>query len=398
MAKHVEISRFERKSDGYREAVKKYPSARCLELSITVSIIYALCNSNGWDKSDVRIADVMAGNGYLSSHLSDIGFSNVTAIEACDDMMPPAGVDRNFTTRNIETIDNIGHILSQIEPNIVVSLAGFHHLIRKKGNRVDRTSSIIWQYKTIELVMSNIPDDGKLVITDLSEPGAFSEVDNIPGGLWSKKGFEESMRELGVSPSIISERNKLQDLSKHVSEKCNSLSEKPSLDWFRRCVDRESDVGHDDVALSKHLIDLISMSPYNLYADYSFVPWLFDSISELEFYVVNKFGFNIEKTPTKKDKENIIERCKQLAGISQIDGKKAFGWKLGFVCISNNSYYDREIRIINYLIASINLLLLLTLLIKTLNIQSLYPFTEVMYNISYAISGACVSPFFKYIT
>lgn len=333
--RHVEIERFAKKADGYRAALQAAPEARALELSVVGAILCGYCKKKGLPRKEARVVDLMAGSGYLSNHLKTLGFGNVSAVEACAEMLPdkicdgPAGV----AAYRVKSIDDIDDVLDELIPHIVVSLAGFHHLIHYDGNKPDRFRSVLWQRRIFEKGIRGLQEGGLLLVADITEANAAVglDVDNI--GFWDASAFKE----LSVAPPDLREallRTKnLAAYNDVISQRIGPNKVSPALRWFREIVDEKTSVGHEDMALSKELLELVSLNHRIAWSSFA-CPWLFKSREEAGFFLTRKFGFLVDRKVHEVKVEDVLADAARIAGLYEVgEGRVAFGWNLSVLAI-----------------------------------------------------------------
>ena len=83
---HKEIEKFTQKAKEYKEALQLAPDSRIPEIIPIIAMLDGIAKKLGIPKKELKIVDLMAGNGYLSSLLYEVGFINITSIEACNEM------------------------------------------------------------------------------------------------------------------------------------------------------------------------------------------------------------------------------------------------------------------------------------------------------------------------
>lgn len=332
-ARDLELRRFSRKASGYKRALEIAPRARDIELATVGAVTLGGCRARGWKPADVRVVDLMAGTGVVTSHLRKLGFSSVTPIEACPEMTPEDVDALGF--KNGGSFDNLGATLSELRPHIIVALAGLHHVIERTGARVDPLRSVTSQMEMIEACVGGLEENGFLLIMDLAE-------DNMPGDLvvdgiadWDAASFRDL--ECPAMARALTSATSLAACQSEIHRLFGSRNRSAALRWFREVVDRNTRIGHDDVALCRPLLQLLQLRyRHNLRVAKVSCPWVFTDEGTAREYVLQKFGFFVDRSPKEVD---VISTAREIEsylelGAAAPDGYKALSWGLGAIQIS----------------------------------------------------------------
>src|SRR5574341_627655 len=81
-----EIEKFRKKAAKYREALDEHPHARLLELYPVLWYLEHHRISLGKQRKNLKIVDLMSGSGFLSENLANFGYSQLHAVEFCEEM------------------------------------------------------------------------------------------------------------------------------------------------------------------------------------------------------------------------------------------------------------------------------------------------------------------------
>lgn len=368
---HKEIERFSRKAKEYKEALLLAPDSRILEIIPIIAILDGIVKKIGIPKKELKIVDLMAGNGYLSSLLYDNGFYNITSIEACNQMSFDAEIFKKITLYPIPDITVAPHIIRSINPNVIISVASFHHLIEysNEGN-ISVNKSIKFQEEVICNCMEAMNDLGIMIIADLSDISGNIKVKKIDDlDIWG----ESTITDMTIYDSDISRWLTKSDDKKgmewyknavnrnyYVDDNCNF-----SLKWFRDIVNTNTKIGHDDIALSNTLIESVSKSHEVFYEKYA-CPWVFDSLELLKKFIFKKFGFNVNEQ-NAISMEDCFSFAQQLGGINEQRDTATFGWDLGLVVIKKkNALFSQKTieKNVQFMLVGICLVLILLLIAK----------------------------------
>lgn len=361
----IEIQRFAKKAKSYRQALQTAPKSRILEVAAIIATIEGYIKNNELDKKNLVIVDFMSGNGYLSNFLIQSGFKNVHAIEACNEMSYDSENYQNVELHPISSINECNSILKRIKPDIIVSLASFHHLIIHNTDfSVNAKNSIELQSELITICGKNLNKEGLVVIVDLFDDSFLNVIDTYTdNNYWAKKSLKKIINSSFINSEIkkrINNSKSLDIYSESLKDIIPNLANQknPSLNWFRNTVNKKTTLGHDDVALSKDLLEKIS-SKYNITADIFYCPWVFENQNQMLLFLWNKFGFINNETPLIKE-EDIIPLATKQVGINQHQDKEYYlGWSLGMITIRDKASKDRTFIKRLYLAQLIVLILIL---------------------------------------
>jgi predicted rRNA methylase YqxC with S4 and FtsJ domains len=348
----IEIKRFSKKAASYRQALQTAPNSRVLEVAAIISTLEGYVKSNELDKKNLVIVDLMSGNGYLSNYLVQTGFKKIHAIEACNEMSENSDNYKNVELHPISNITETNSVLKEVAPDIIVSLASFHHLIvRNEDKTINHQSSVQLQSELISICVKNLSKDGILIIADLFDDSLLNVVDTYPDNkYWAKNAFKKIINGSFINQEVkikINNSKSLDSYSKNLKNIIPNLSNQknPSLNWFRNIVDKKTTLGHDDVALSKDLLVELS-TKFSITADTFYCPWIFENENQLKTFLWYKFGFVNNETELTKQEE-IIPLATSEVGINQHQDKEYyFGWALSILTVRDkaskeNSYSKR---------------------------------------------------------
>jgi len=341
-ARHLEVERFALKADGYRAALETSPEARSLEVAVIAALLRGCCADRGWNPANVKVVDLMAGSGFLGNFLYKVGFKQVWALEACDEMVVNHSAIEGVRHQRLHDWEELHGRLREIEPHFIVSLAGFHHLIEYDGKRLNRAASVIWQAEIIRECLSELRDDGLVMIVDLVEPTAISRHEWRTFSYWDPSVFGVLH---SLPPSIrsrLQEAKSLQDYEKIIENDLCGGRSNPALRWFREVVDEKTEVGHEDIALSQELLRLMRQYRGVKFAHFS-CPWIFSSRIEAGFFLSRKFGFLIGRKDIEKVEAEVLEESERIVGLHEVaEGRIVFDWNLAALAIPGTKCRNKE--------------------------------------------------------
>ena len=365
---NAQLEKFRLKASHYKEAIELAPNSRCLEILPIVMVLEQYANKLGIHKSELLVVDIMAGNGYLTKKLYEAGFTNIVAIEACNQMSFGSSIFEEIQLYPIPSIDVVPAILKSLNPHAVVSLASFHHLIVEEPDGViEPMKSKKLQYDFICECYESVPNYLLMVIADLSE----HDVNGLP--------FKETIEakntnmkllkkwlpdlDLGKELSCI---NTLSDYVRVVENKTYSKKDsKFAVEWFRNIVNNKTTIGHLDMAISQELIDRLSSKfrvTYNLFP----CPWIFESLEQLKQYIYKKFAFSLE--PNQISPDEVLEIAKQQSAVFKQRDTFSFDWSLGLITIEKKKhkqkFRDSAIENINFMLVSIVIMMTFLIVAK----------------------------------
>lgn len=341
-----EIDRFRKKAACYRQALKKEPHARLLELYPIIGYLEKYTKSTGKRKKSIRIVDLMAGSGFLSDNLYKLGYTNIHAIEFCKEMCQDSPTFYSKAQLHyITSFDYLEGLLEEIKPDVIISLASFHHLIvyDENGN-VDRMKSINFQVNIIDKCMRTLSDYGIFLIVDLIDTNVLNP-SRYPIK-FSMKSVACSLHKLGLNNKLVNVISNCSTLhavsSKLQGEFGNSINGR-TLRWFRNVVDKMTSVGHKDIAISQDLIQQV-INYHPIVIKYV-CPWVFNNINRLLDFVYKKFGFSITNSASSNINYDTLQKLiKKELGIKESSDYTLLGWSLGIVLLSMREPFVHEKR------------------------------------------------------
>ncbi len=350
-----EIERFALKAADYKRALEECPCARLLELYPILWHLDHYTEARGRARSHLRIVDLMSGSGFLADKLVRIGYSNVDAIEFCKEMTQDSSAFAKVRLHQLSTFDHLEGLLEAIKPDIIISLASFHHLLEYNTlGEIDKTRSVGLQKKVVEICMRSLKDDGMLLVEDLIEEDvAESTIDPFKGAM---RRCARQLHQLGLEPQfveIISEPGSIRGVSSGLHKQCGGSYNGAPLKWFRDVVDAHTLAGHKDIAISNQLItELAEHRPYVVKFG---CPWVFSDLETLKRFLFLKFGFAVSSTKAGAlDPDAVLKKARDVLGVRSLNKTQVLGWNLGIVVLWKGDPFEpsrRLVRMIRYLCA-----------------------------------------------
>ncbi|HHJ18485.1 MAG TPA: class I SAM-dependent methyltransferase [Gammaproteobacteria bacterium] len=340
-----ELSRFRKKAASYRKALEQEPAARLLELYPILWYLEKLRELLGKRKRKLRVVDLMSGSGFLSENLFKVGYTDIHSIEFCLEMCQDASAYASQARlHHVTSFEHLEGVLAEIEPDVIISLASFHHLLAYDADdNMDYDRSISMQTDVVDMCMRALPEHGLLIITDLIDEGV-AETAHEPFSAPMKK-VANQLRTLGVFEDVAKGFDESSTI--HVaSSKLHRLlgcSRNGSLRWFREIVDKKTLVGHKDVAISSGFLSKVSN--YRPIVTKFTCPWIFETKERLVNFVFQKFGFNIENpSNSPMTKEEVFSLAEEHLGIREKSGYACLGWNLGVVLLGRIEPFSSDRR------------------------------------------------------
>lgn len=333
--RHIELERFAKKATGYKSALSRAPEARSLELHVAAAILLGHFKKQGRSPADVRIVDLMAGSGYLGHFLESLGFRQVWALEASPEMSSGRPVVSSLRRIPFHNWSELRPRLEEIQPDAIVSLAGFHHLIQHEGKSINRSASIAWQFEIAHLCATMLSPSGILAIVDLIEPGTAEGATTKSVASWNA----ESFRRADILPEELRERLAASTTLGGYNEEIASISSKlegnPSLRWFRDIVHTQTVLGHDDIAISSELIRLLRACHHVELTAFD-CPWVFLTRSDAARYTFDKFGFALSGEWSEARADQLLQGLRTTTGLCEEKDRVFMGWNLGALVIEGS--------------------------------------------------------------
>lgn len=365
-----EIERFSKKAAHYREALQRSPTARVFELYPICQLLHMHAGAISKPISELKILDLMSGSGFLAENLHKVGFRNLHAVEFCGEMCTDASAyAQKVRLHRLTDFDHLEGYLDSIAPDIIVSLASFHHLLRydNSGN-LDLSASHLLQKKVVDICMRSLPRAGLLVIADLIEDGVTDTP--LPDDPRAMRAAVRDVEILGMPNSVsrsLQDTGSIRAASSTLARELCTRTGNVSLDWFREVVDKSTSIGHKDAAISTQLIELLSA--YNPSIAGYYCPWMFDSTEERDRFLHMKFGFMLDDgTPRSITPASVGVEAEKKLGVKTVHGKVFIGWNLGVMAIWRSDPFEmtRRFRKIVASLVLLNIFLGIALVLRNL--------------------------------
>ena len=334
-------SHFDAKADRYHAAIRAVPTARYLE----ILPFFLLLNSHfRTAPSQLVIADLLCGGGYLSEAFRGC-FRHLYGIDVSSRMLRM--FPRSPTVSAIKAaVEEQTEILGKLRPDIIVSLAGLHHIYHIQEGKVDPTFSTELQCQLILTWAKCLSPDGLMIIADVTDPGlpaAFTESDlscKISDKSMADRAefLYRSLRQNLVLPETAMPFPS-PTLSQHSTRLCDfthSTAKASPGNWFRRIVAERGLYGHMDNFVNPNgLISFLTRNGFSAEYFEMPTPWLFPSKKDFVYYFYEKFAFGppVQAYPdiSSEMEVMIVDKADQFLGIYEFpSGGVSVGWRLGY--------------------------------------------------------------------
>lgn len=337
----TELKRFKRKAHGYKAVLEVAPMARVIEAVAIGNVLEGFRQKKNLSRSEMVIVDLMAGTGFVSECLHQMGFKKLHAFEACNEMSQDTNslhvVTRHFALHPFADVNGLANQLKRLRPHVIVCLAGFHHLIEYQtdGATVDTEASLSLQTRMATACMEALSEDGMLLIVDIYE----DDFENAQTQHWPYWHSGKVSRQLLAKSAVpVSVRESL--LNAESFQKFRKVAESqlsggvrkpnPSLHWFHQVVDSLSVVGHKDVALRPKFIERLAQN-FLVSVTTTACPWIFPNRAALDNFLLT-FWFD-ETREDEKRVTQILQKAESINGVHVNSSFSSFGWNLGFVAV-----------------------------------------------------------------
>jgi hypothetical protein len=335
-----ELSKFMQKADDYKSALQLAPDARILEVSAIIGVLDGFIKDFSLSKSEVKIVELMSGSGYLTKYLAKCGYKNIHALEASNSMSSNINLDHKYITEHsIKDIFSIEPILMDIKPDIIISLAGFHHLMKYDDkNNIIINESIQKQKKAIDICMKYLNPNGLFILEDIYNIALHDKI-SIEPIYWNTNSIKKILPKYLISTNLYKKLLKTKKINNFFSLVRDNFAPplqkqtNPTNRWFNEVVDCYSTIGHKDVPISELLLNSLEKE-YDMKFITFDCPWLFNNLEECKNYIIS-FWFKEHKDNDEK-LSKILDKAKKINGIHTLNNNHiAFGWSLSLVTIQH---------------------------------------------------------------
>lgn len=341
-ARYSEVH-FDAKAARYQAALAAFPQARTLEL---VPFLLLLDSLVGARSSLLTVADMLCGSGLLTRSIYGL-FRNIHGVDVSTQMLEyfPKGPGLAAVRSPVEEHTDL--LATTVHADVVVSLAGLHHVYERDGHLIDRPSSNCLQQSVVSGWGKSLPPGGVMIMADVTSPTPSMYVDQnrVSFGGCRLALWERARDLLSELCATVPDCQPLMHLAGCESSLYRDgilllvpdcMKAEPSL-WFREIVANEGLYGHEDHFLDPGVILASLRTVEGITADYIEIPtpWIFPCREVFEYFFYEKFvlGPPISSPSIMKPfvREMIWQEASRCLGIHVLpDGAVAVGWRLGF--------------------------------------------------------------------
>lgn len=286
--------------------------------------------------------------GYLTSSVKGL-FRQCYGVDVSAGMLSYYPVSPGVK-RIKSSLDKQSAILTnQIKPNIILSLAGIHHIYEIVDGEVYQEQSEALQETVILGWARSLTENGFMVIADVTKPDIPPVFPGKAVELESRNVLiTERLKQLVEPLARITHDFDLfnENIPKTFAEYSNRLLAKlptvaksqPGL-WFRNIVAERGIYGHIDYFLNAPKIcETLIGNGFDVQFYELPTPWIFNSLESFLYFFYEKFGFgpqvdSFDEIPTNI-RLMIKTECENYLGITNLKGGAvSVGWRLGYYIV-----------------------------------------------------------------
>lgn len=338
---HFSESHFDAKAERYHAAIRAVPSARYLELLPFFLILNSHFSDN---ETELVIADLLCGGGFLTEGFRGC-FRQLYGIDVSQNMLRAFPRCANITAIKA-ALEEQPDILKKVKPNVIISLAGLHHIYEINNGKVELGPSADLQQQLVLAWANCLAPSGIMIIADVTDPtlpAPFLQ-DNINCQILNRTLAKRADFLFGsLRQSLDFPENTISfpaaNLGQYVRSVCEFTQCREQTSpgaWFRNIVTEQGLYGHADHFLNP--VSLIkSLQKNGFQAEYYEMPtpWLFPSQEDFIYFFYEKFAFgppslsfsDIPQTTQKM----IVNKAEEFLGVHYFsNGGVSVGWRLGY--------------------------------------------------------------------
>lgn len=340
---------FDAKAARYQAALRSAPHSRNFEL---LPFLIALNDGIQNNPKNLTVADLLCGGGYLTRAIRGL-FRRYFGVDVSGEMLSyyPVGADVDRIKSPLG--EQSATLTNELKPDIILSLAGLHHVYEFVDGEVLHSESESLQESLILGWAESLPPHGVMVIADVTSPDVspFADTDDVN----ELKNFNESINERfeDLSEYLIAQLGENCSLADFPSKTFAAYSDflqsqfprveksQPGL-WFRNVVAKRGLYGHTDYFLNApKIVDALRTAGFRV-SFYEFsTPWIFESFESFLFFFYEKFAFGPPVNSFNEIPSDVCRMIKSEAekylGISGLAGKAiSAGWRLGYYVVKRN--------------------------------------------------------------
>lgn len=336
---------FDAKAERYHRAIRAVPAARDLEILPFLLLLDDALSER--DPRSLSLADMLCGSGFLTQALRGC-FGDIVGMDISGGMLKYYPVGPRLRRRKAALDDQSTVLQAGQRPDVIVSLAGLHHVFVLEGGRIDRDASDEVQARVISNWAASLAEGGALILADVTSPDEAPEFPTSAELLASGDGvFRERLGELERQcrvllrsewPSVTRPTSALAYAEHVLSAAPGAASANPG-NWFRDVVENYGLYGHTDHFLHPERL-VTTLRGEGLHASYVELPtpWIFPSVPDMQFFFYEKFALgpmgDAEDEIAAESRELIMELAAKHLTVREFPGGAvATGWRLGYYVV-----------------------------------------------------------------
>lgn len=288
---------FDAKARRWHNALAAAPHARRLE-----QLAFMLGIARNWRSNPLRAvaADLFCGSGYLSEAL-DGCFKLVVGVDVSQEMLRAYPTRPGYISVRAGLEGQAAAIAHILKPDLIVSLAGIHHVFQLAGPEKDPERGDSLQAELVSSWAKLLPPGGLMIIADVTDPespplrrrelpqpnGACAPIleqrfRELAGGVW---WADKTSLGLIVESTLPS----MDQYIDAVDATFPGLATASPGRWFREVVDHNGEFGHKD-HFPRPEVMIQALEEAGLEVAYSEVPvpWLFETEEQFTYFSARK--------------------------------------------------------------------------------------------------------------
>jgi len=328
-----ETAHFNRKALRWKRALRACPTARLWEVEPFRMLMRAHTDEV---LGRATLLDMMAGNGFLSRHL-DLGLRRVVGADIAGSMLEDFPGEHICLSDEAQPPD----VFERVQPDIIVSLAGMHHVYVEDDGRVLEEESQALQEKTL-CGWLRAPSAPLVVLADVTENPAHERTAMSDGAHSVQAHFSAALLATPLPPAVRQLSGNQLTLDQYARTWRAELA-RPEIrssqgvaSWFHEVVTPHGELGHREHFLRPTRL-MGAMRSQGLSACYLELPtpWVFRSVPEMLWFLNEKFLFAPTMDKSGIARTEIGRRIERWAhdylGVRELPGGGLLlSWTLGF--------------------------------------------------------------------
>jgi len=273
-------------------------------------------------------------------------------------MLSTYPVGAGLECRKASLDEQSGMLRDVLRPDVIVTLAGLHHIYMVNGGTVNRAESTRLQQEVILSWAQTIPSHGALILADVTSPECeVRQLDKLLPLRDTFTAISHRFNQIGFNVAGVVRRRRFsswnypESISSYadyiLGESSCALSAARPGAWFRDVISAQGLYGHvDHFLLPEALLSSLRELGYKAYHFELPTPWLFSSLDDLIFFFYEKFAFGPPvdsfEDIASEIRDAICSQAEEYLGIAKLPGGAvSVGWRLGYYLILPRSQGGR---------------------------------------------------------